>query len=154
MRPRGGSSGVCSSDLTGRGEDAGAIGVYQELNIPAVVRPFFEHMGEAWRAADLAVSRAGAGGVAEAWAYRVPTLFMPNPYHRDQHQKHNAARLIEVGAARIVDDQIHEAANALAAGSVLRELIENDSARAGMLDALAGLGPADGAARIAQHLLG
>src|SRR5262249_8733977 len=46
---------------TGRGEDQDIARVYREAGIPAIVRPFFERMGDAWRASDLAVSRAGAG---------------------------------------------------------------------------------------------
>jgi UDP-N-acetylglucosamine--N-acetylmuramyl-(pentapeptide) pyrophosphoryl-undecaprenol N-acetylglucosamine transferase len=138
---------------TGQGEDQDAALAYQDAGIRAIVQPFFESMGEAWRASDLAVSRAGAGGVAEAWAYGVPTLFMPNPYHKDRHQRHNAARLEQAGAARIVEDKIDAAANAALAGRELAELLTNTKLRHAMKSALARLGPADGAAQIASVLL-
>ncbi len=138
---------------TGKSEDSAARAAYSELGIRAIVEPFFEQMGEAWRASDLALSRAGAGGIADAWAYQIPTLFMPNPYHKDQHQKHNAARLVASGAAVMVDDLIDEDANARLAGAALIEHMRDHAARASMRDALARLGPADGAVRIARMLL-
>jgi UDP-N-acetylglucosamine--N-acetylmuramyl-(pentapeptide) pyrophosphoryl-undecaprenol N-acetylglucosamine transferase len=137
---------------TGKGEEESAGAAYRAAGISAVVRAFFENMGEAWRASDLAVSRAGAGGVADAWAYHIPTLFMPNPYHKDQHQKHNAARLVRIGAARIIDDLMEETSNAEHAGVALRELLLRDDARRTMTTALQALGPADGASRLAAIL--
>ncbi len=138
---------------TGKGEEESAAAVYKAAGVPAVVRAFFDRMGEAWRASDLAVSRAGAGGVADAWAYHIPTLFMPNPYHKDQHQKHNAARLLRSGAARIAQDLVEESDNSPVAGAALRELMSQSTARVAMKAALVTLGPADGAGRIARTLL-
>lgn len=138
---------------TGKGEEPGAAAAYQEAGVPAVVRAFFERMGEAWRASDLALSRAGAGGVADAWAYHVPTLFMPNPYHKDQHQRFNAEHLAKRGAAQIVEDRIDESANARLAGEALTELIVGDDRRDSLRSALESLGPADGAVRVARMLL-
>jgi UDP-N-acetylglucosamine--N-acetylmuramyl-(pentapeptide) pyrophosphoryl-undecaprenol N-acetylglucosamine transferase len=106
----------------------------------------------AWGASDLAVSRAGAGSVAEAWANHTPTLFMPYPYHKDQHQKFNAAPLGECGGAVIVTDRIDEAANAGEAGKTILELMGSGAKRAAMRGALLKLGPADGAERIARVL--
>lgn len=138
---------------SGKGEESALAAAYQKAGVPAVVRAFIDNMGEAWRASDLAVSRAGAGGVADAWAYHIPTLFMPNPYHKDQHQKHNAARLIRVGAAQVVDDRIQASENAALAGKALRELVANAQTRRDMQEALEKLGAADGAGRIARELL-
>jgi len=138
---------------TGAGEDATVREIYAAAGIPAVVKPFFERMGEAWGAADLAVSRAGAGSVAEAWANAVPTLFMPYPFHKDQHQRFNALPLEQAGAAIIADDRIDPAANATGAGQALAELLTEDNRRATLRAGLKSLGSADGARRIAELLL-
>lgn len=140
---------------TGAGEDAAVRDTYAAAGIPALIQPFFEHMGPAWGAADLAVSRAGAGSVAEAWANHTPTLFLPYPYHRDQHQRHNAQPLEAVGGAVIATDRIDEHANAGPAGpgAILDALIRDAPRRDRMRAALRGLGPADGARRIAVELL-
>lgn len=138
---------------TGAGEDAAVTEAYARAGVPALVKPFFSAMGEAWGAADLAISRAGAGSVAEAWANRVPTVFLPYPYHRDQHQRHNALALEEVGGAVIVEDLIDEERNAAGAGKVILRIIRDLGERQRMAAALRRLGPADGAARIAGMLL-
>ena len=95
----------------------------------------------AWGAADCAVSRAGAGSVAEAWANRVPTLFMPYPYHKDQHQRVNARPLVDAGGAMMVDDAIEPEANARALGVALPHLMGRE-AREAMRGALEKLGKA------------
>jgi len=135
---------------TGRGEENEARRAYAAAGVPALVQAFFDAMGVAWRASDLAVSRAGAGGVADAWAYEVPTLFMPNPYHKDQHQRHNAAGLVAAGAAQIADDRIDAALNAVGASREIAGLLRNSEPRAAMKAAFKTLGPADGAAQIAR----
>lgn len=137
---------------TGAHEDEAVRAAYATAGIPALVRPFFDGMGLVWGAADLAVSRAGAGSVAEAWANGVPTLFLPYPYHKDQHQRANALPLEQAGAGIIAEDKIDPALNAAGAGSVLLELLASPERRAALRKGLADLGPADGAARVAAIL--
>ncbi len=126
---------------------------YARAGMAAVVTPFHRAMGEVWGAADLAISRAGAGSVAEAWASATPCLFLPYPYHRDQHQKRNAEPLARVGGAVIVDDQVDPAANAAALEPELDRLSRDPEALAAMRASLRSLGPADGADRVAEALL-
>jgi UDP-N-acetylglucosamine--N-acetylmuramyl-(pentapeptide) pyrophosphoryl-undecaprenol N-acetylglucosamine transferase len=126
---------------------------YQGAGIPALVEPFFDTMGLAWGAADLAVSRAGAGSVAEAWANHIPTIFLPYPYHKDEHQRFNALPLEEAGGAIVVTDRIDPAANLAEAGAVLAARLADEAARWTMRRALHALGPADGAARVAAGLV-
>jgi UDP-N-acetylglucosamine--N-acetylmuramyl-(pentapeptide) pyrophosphoryl-undecaprenol N-acetylglucosamine transferase len=127
---------------------------YRAAGVRAVVEPFFEAMGDCWGASDLAVSRAGAGSVFEAWASRTATLFMPYPFHRDEHQRHNARPLEAAGGAVIARDRIDPARNAQDAGRVLEELIGDEPRRSAMREALAGLGEADGAGRVAGVVAG
>lgn len=125
---------------------------YAAAGARAVVEPFTADMGLWWGAADVALSRAGAGAVAEAWANRVPTAFLPYPYHKDQHQRFNAAALVDAGAALLLDDLIDPRANLHRHGPALARLLNDPSARADMLAALSRLGPADGADRVARAL--
>jgi UDP-N-acetylglucosamine--N-acetylmuramyl-(pentapeptide) pyrophosphoryl-undecaprenol N-acetylglucosamine transferase len=138
---------------TGKDGIEEARSAYRASGIPALVEPFFTQMGLAWGAADLAVSRAGAGSVAEAWANRVPTIFMPYPYHKDQHQRFNALPLERAGAALLVADHVEPEANLREAGRALGALLADPSARNAMRAALDHLGPADGAARVGAALL-
>lgn len=128
-------------------------GLYASLGIAALVQPFVSRMADWWGAADLAVSRAGAGSVAEVWANRVPTLLLPYPFHRDRHQRFNAQPLVDAGGAAIATDLVNPARNLETAGPVLRSLLADASRRAAMRAALLRLGPADGADRAAKALL-
>ncbi len=125
---------------------------YSQARVPAVVRAFLSPMGPAWGAADLAISRAGAGSVAEAWASTVPTIFLPYPYHRDQHQRANALPLETRGACLIASDQIDPPQNLRTIGPLVLRLMQDAMARSAMRDALRALGPADGAAQVAQAI--
>lgn len=135
-------------------EDNGAWReAYEGEGVPALVETFFDGMGVCWGAAELAVSRAGAGSVAEAWANRVPTVFLPYPYHRDQHQRFNAAPLERAGGAVIVEDLIDAGRNVADAGERVMALMRDGGARAAMREAYRSLGPVDGAAMMAAALL-
>ncbi|QOI99635.1 MAG: UDP-N-acetylglucosamine--N-acetylmuramyl-(pentapeptide) pyrophosphoryl-undecaprenol N-acetylglucosamine transferase [Phycisphaeraceae bacterium] len=137
---------------TGSGEAERVRRAYAEAGVRAVVEPFVAEMGVWWGSADLAVARAGAGLVAEAWASRTPTVFMPYPYHRDQHQRANALPLVEAGGARVEADAIEPGRNIRGAGAVIEELMGDGGTRSTMREALARLGSADGAGAAAGVL--
>lgn len=138
----------------GPDDAAAAARVYAGAGVPARVERFVGAMGLWWGAADLAISRAGAGSVAEAWCNRAPTLFLPYPHHADEHQRLNAAVLVEAGGAVLARDAIDAAANLAAHGPTLAALLTDAPRRGAMRAGLLRLGPADGAARIAAALLG
>lgn len=66
--------------------------------VAARIVPFCDMMAEALSAADLIVSRAGAGTLAECIACRVPAVLVPFPYAADDHQAANAKYYQEKGA--------------------------------------------------------
>lgn len=125
---------------------------YDACGVRAKVVDYLDAMGQAWAAADLAVSRAGAGSVAEAWANATPTVFLPNPYHNDQHQRHNAQPMVDGGGAVMLSDEIDPERNAERLTPVLLELLTDDRRRAGMRDAARRTCPPDGAAAVATWL--
>lgn len=130
---------------------------YQDAGIPALAVEFLDPMGPAWGACDLALSRAGAGSVAEARANSVPAIFVPFPGHRDEHQAANAREAAGVGAAVLARDQRDAGANLATIGSALAELLPDADRLARMAGAWSQLGAADGApatARIIESLLG
>lgn len=146
----------CGPGPEARERVATLTNAYGSAGASADVRPLFEGsaMGTAWAAADAAVARAGAGSVAEAWAARCPTLFLPYPFHKDEHQRLNAERLTVAGAADLARDRIDPAANlAGEAGAALRTLVGSEEHRTRRRLALAQLGPADGAERAAELVL-
>lgn len=129
---------------TGTGRDEIAI-AYERAGVRAVCRAYFESMGTCWGASDLALGRAGAGTVSEAWATRTPALFMPYPYHADDHQRLNAGPLVEAGAARVITDRIGAEANLATSGEALSELLTSEAALSSMRQACSSLPPVRGA---------
>ncbi len=125
---------------------------YDRADVRAEVVAYCDRMGLAWRAADIAISRAGAGSVAEAWANATPTIFLPNPYHRDQHQRHNAEPLANAGGALIVQDTTEAARNVELLGPHLAALLDDPPRRAAMREALRRTCPPDGATEVARWL--
>jgi len=129
---------------------------YEAARLNCAVVSFSPDMGRLWGAADAAVSRAGAGNVAEVWANRVPTLFMPYPFHADEHQRLNAAPLEAAGAAELGRDEIDAAKNLKGVGPVLLEMMSSAEIRTQMRQNFERLGDTDGAeiaAEFARELL-
>ena len=90
--------------LTGRAHFEDVQKRYIGAKISNKVIDYFDDMPNLLSAADLVVGRSGAVSVAEYAAAGVPSICIPYPYHRDRHQYLNAGKLVQVGAAVIVDD--------------------------------------------------
>ena len=65
---------------------------------------FIDRMDYAYAAADLVVSRSGAGTVSELCLVAKPVLFVPSPNVAEDHQTKNARALETKGAAVVVPD--------------------------------------------------
>lgn len=63
------------------------------------VRPYLSPIADAYAAADIAVTRAGAMSIAELCAWQVPTILVPLPTAAQDHQSHNARATASAGAA-------------------------------------------------------
>jgi len=100
----------------------------------SVVRflPFCNQMGLAYSAADLAITRAGAGTLAELAACRTPAILVPFPFAADDHQTANAQYFVETGAALLVPE-----GDLLDATALIYDRLSNNSALAEMRNALA-----------------
>ena len=70
-----------------------------------VVRRYMDKIDLAYRAADLALARAGALSVSELAAVHLPSILVPYPYAVDNHQYYNALEIEEAGGAVIIRDQ-------------------------------------------------
>ncbi len=139
--------------LSGVDDQQDVTEAYRRAGIRARVEAFLTGMGLAWAAATVAVSRAGAGSVAEAWANAVPTIFFPYPYHKDAHQRYNAEPLVNAGAALMLKDEIDPVENANQVTGPLTSLMRNDVQRALMTSALRETRPPDGAETLADWLM-
>ena len=139
--------------LSGREMRDEVAAAYEKAGVTARVEAFCERMGLAWSAATIAVSRAGAGSVAEAWRHAVPTIFMPYPFHKDEHQKRNAEPLVNAGGAMLLRDRVDPAANVAEVAGPLTTLLEGEARRSKMSDAAAASRPPDGAEAVVKWLL-
>jgi len=153
FRGRGRGWGWQVLHLSGHGGEEALRAMYADAGVRTVVEPFLDEMGPAWGAADLAISRAGANSVAEIAANCVPTVFLPYPHHRDQHQSRNARPLVEIGGAVVVEDGVDPEVNARRILPVLRGLMDDRAARETMRSALNEHRPGDAAYEIATRLL-
>ena len=63
------------------------------------VRAYLDPIADAYAAADLAITRAGAMSIAELCAWEIPSLLVPLPTAAQDHQAHNATALAASGAA-------------------------------------------------------
>lgn len=138
--------------LSGVADQQAVRRAYETAGIRGRVEPFCNAMGMAWAAATLAISRAGAGSVAEAWANTVPTIFIPYPYHRDQHQRFNAQPLTSAGAALLLRDQIDPIENVNQLTGPILSLMGNENQRRKIRATLRASCPPDGAGIVARWL--
>ena len=76
---------------------------YDKVNSqPWRVAPFIDEMAEAYAWADLVICRAGATTIAELIAAGLGSILIPYPHATDDHQTHNGACLVSVGAAIMI----------------------------------------------------
>ena len=84
-----------------------------------VVTPFITDMASAYAAADLVVSRAGAGSISELELLGKPCVLVPSPNVAEDHQTKNAMALVERGAAVL---RVHDVAEAVQAVKIYNAL--------------------------------
>ena len=75
-------------------------------NAPRIFHaPFIYDMDDAYQAADLVVSRAGAISISEIAVVGKPSILVPSPNVTDDHQTKNAQVLSELNAAMLITDK-------------------------------------------------
>ena len=122
-----------------------------DIDVTTRVYPYIEDIGYAYAAADLVVSRAGAGTVAELTACGLPSILVPYPHATASHQEANARLLERSGAASVILDKDLD-------GDVLARaicsIIYDGTKTEGMSDRSRALGKPDAAREIATRLVG
>jgi UDP-N-acetylglucosamine--N-acetylmuramyl-(pentapeptide) pyrophosphoryl-undecaprenol N-acetylglucosamine transferase len=71
--------------------------------VRAIFVPFCDRMAAVLSAADLVVSRAGAGTLAELGRCATPAILVPFPHAADDHQRANAAYFAQQGGGVVID---------------------------------------------------
>lgn len=147
-----GSRAVQILHVTGKAEYDGVTAKLRAAGIDAdgsgnsKVVPYLYDMPSALAAADLAIFRAGAMGLAEITAKGIPALLVPYPYAAENHQEHNARAMARRGAARVVLDRELTAEKCVA---FIEELAASEDKRRAMGEASRAMGRPEAAAEIA-----
>lgn len=130
-----------------------AAGTYAPRGGPGLVchaTEYEDDMPTVLEAADLAVCRSGGTTVAELAAVGVPAVLVPLPIAPRDHQRANAAALVDAGAAVLLDDAELDV-DRLAA--VLEGLVGEAGRLTAMAQAARTVGRPDAAASVAQLVL-
>jgi UDP-N-acetylglucosamine--N-acetylmuramyl-(pentapeptide) pyrophosphoryl-undecaprenol N-acetylglucosamine transferase len=72
--------------------------------VKSIFVPFCDRIAELLSAADLVVSRAGAGTLAELIRCEVPAILVPYPHAASDHQRANAAFFERQGGGLVVEE--------------------------------------------------
>lgn len=103
------------------------------------VHPYIDSMSTALASADLVVSRAGASSLAEIMTMGVPSILIPYPHARGDHQTLNAKACVEAGAARLIpDDEIQNGNLAALVMELVIDENERDTMHSACLDSSGG----------------
>ena len=133
----------------GAGKAADTVAAYEAAGLSDAVQvhEFIQDMAGEMAQADLVVSRAGAGTIAEICSVGVASILIPYP-HATSHQDKNAAMMVNANAAEKVADKM------LADAAFMSKVFDKFSGRVALaekaLNARA-LALPDAAAKVAEH---
>ncbi|WP_295793298.1 undecaprenyldiphospho-muramoylpentapeptide beta-N-acetylglucosaminyltransferase [Mucilaginibacter sp.] len=77
----------------------------ESINPNIKVLEFLNRMDLAYAAADVIISRAGAGTIAELYMVKKPVILVPSPNVAEDHQTKNALALVQEHAAVFIPDR-------------------------------------------------
>lgn len=115
------------------------------------VEPYFWDMPSVYAAADLVISRSGAGFCAELTALGLPSILVPSPNVVADHQTQNARVLSRAGAAVLVPEAELDSGRLL---EQVRRLVRDGAVRRAMAEASRALGRPDAARQAARAVEG
>ena len=139
--------------LTGRTNFDDVRERYYGVRINHKVWDYCDEMPTLLSVVDLVVGRSGAVSVAEYAAAGIPSICIPYPYHKDKHQVMNAGKLVEAGAAVIVDEMPKKGDLGQRLWGVLEELMKDDEKREKMAENCKKVANTQAASKIAEQLL-
>jgi UDP-N-acetylglucosamine--N-acetylmuramyl-(pentapeptide) pyrophosphoryl-undecaprenol N-acetylglucosamine transferase len=120
-----------------------------EINKNVRLTAFIDNMPEAYAAADLIVSRAGASSCSEFMMVGKPSVLIPSPNVAGDHQTQNAQSMVDAGASELLKDS--DAVNALP--ELVHSLIKDQEKLKAMNQAALRLAKPNAAKMIAKEIL-
>ena len=139
--------------LAGRANFEKVEKMYAGAKICYRVLDYYDDMPNLLSACELVIGRSGGTSVAEYAAAGTPSICMPYPYHKDRHQYLNAGKLVEAGAAIIVDDLPDEKDRIEWLWEELEPLLKDDNKRREMAENCQAIVSKQASSKIAEKLL-
>ena len=78
---------------------------YEKIGVETTVKDFFQDIGTIFSKAHLIIARAGASTISEVLFFGKPLILIPIPNSFGDHQKINAQRVAQLGAAIQLDQE-------------------------------------------------
>ena len=119
---------------------------YEELGISATVAAFYSDLSPYYANAGLAITRAGATTLSELACAGVPSILVPYPTAKDDHQRKNARFFADAGAAEVCE----QAADPKEWIELTQRLLCDSSVRAKMRQAMKALAKPNAASLVAD----
>ena len=77
----------------------------KNINLKITLKEFFKNLDEILIYTNLAISRAGAGTIVDLINYKLPSILIPLPNSKDNHQLYNASILAKRKLGLIIDQK-------------------------------------------------
>ena len=139
--------------LSGRNNLEQVSSLYEKAKISHKVLDYYNQMPDLLAADDLVVGRSGAVSVAEFAVALVPSICIPYPHHKDRQQYLNAEKLVEAGAACIVEDLQDKKAFAQNLWKELEVLMKDSQKRNQMAESCKKIAKPNASTEIAKKLI-
>lgn len=123
---------------------------YRELEVDAYIFDFIEDIPSILRDTDLVISRAGASTIFELSASGTPSILIPYPFAKEDHQRKNALLLRRLGAAEVIYE---EQLTGRRLKDKIEALLNSPEMMKEMKEKVKGLANPDSAKIIADHIL-
>lgn len=136
---------------TGERDYNAVVEIYRSREFKGTVVPFAYEMADAYKVADLIISRAGATTLAELTATGKAAILVPYPYAAGNHQEINARKLWDIGAARIILDR---ELNGKTLSDLIKNMLEDPDAIAEMERTSKSLGSPDATKKVVELVEG
>lgn len=129
--------------------DAALMSLQQSGAKNIILMPFIREMNRAFQAADVVISRAGAGTISELCIIGKPVILVPSPNVAEDHQTRNARSLSDEDAGILVPDK--DAGTELIATAL--RLLEDKKKQATLSENIKKLAIPDASQRIAGEVI-
>jgi UDP-N-acetylglucosamine--N-acetylmuramyl-(pentapeptide) pyrophosphoryl-undecaprenol N-acetylglucosamine transferase len=136
---------------TGERDYNALVEIYRSREFKGTVVPFAYEMADAYKVADLIISRAGATTLAELTATGKAAILVPYPYAAGNHQEINARKLLDIAAARMILDR---ELNGKTLSDLIKSLLEDPDAIGEMERTSKSLGSHDATRKVVELVEG